>query len=148
MAFIIVADSHSAEIDRRELFGPVVIGRSPECNLPVRDILLSRKHCIIEKIGDVWVIADLNSKNGTLVNGEPITRHVLADMDLVRIGRTRIAFRDGPFIPAPPEVKRSKQRPADPLEALAGTLAGFRLSDEEETEMDRRVLETFPRPKP
>src|SRR3954467_521337 len=148
MAFIIVADSKSEEIDRRELAGPLVIGRSPECDMPVRDILLSRKHCIIERIGDVWVVADLNSKNGTRVNGDPITRHVLADMDVVRIGRTRIAFRDGPFIPAPPGVKRAKQRPADPLEAMAGTLSGFKLSDEEETEMDRRVLETFPRPKP
>ena len=74
MAFIIVADSKSDEIDRRELAGPLVIGRSPECDMPVRDILLSRKHCIIERIGDVWVVADLNSKNGTRVNGDPITQ--------------------------------------------------------------------------
>jgi pSer/pThr/pTyr-binding forkhead associated (FHA) protein len=148
MAFIIVADSKSDEIERRELAGPMVIGRSPECDLPVRDILLSRRHCLIERIGDAWVIADLGSKNGTVVNGDPITRHVLHDMDVVRLGRTRIAFREGPFIPAPPDVKRARVRPADPLDAMAGTLSGFRFSDAEEEEIDRRILETFPRPKP
>ncbi len=148
MAFIIVADSKSHEIDRRELAGPVIIGRSPECDLPVRDILLSRKHCVIERLGEAWVVADLTSKNGTRVNGELIDRHVLRDSDVIRIGRTRIAFRDVPFIPAPPEAKRSRQRPADPLEAMAGTLSGFHFSNEEERALDQRVLDTFPRPKP
>jgi pSer/pThr/pTyr-binding forkhead associated (FHA) protein len=148
MAFIIVADSKSQEIDRRELVGPIIIGRSPEVDLPVRDILLSRKHCLIERLGDAWVIADLGSKNGTLVNGDLINRHVLHDCDVIRIGRTRIAFREGKFVPAPPNVSRAKQRPADPLEAMAGTLSGFRFSEEEEEALDQRVLETFPRPKP
>ena len=114
MAFIIVADSKSQEIDRRELAGPVIIGRSPECDLPIRDILLSRRHCVLEKIGDAWVIADLASKNGTRVNGEPIERHILPDTDVIRIGRTRIAFCEGPFIPAPPEVKL-RQGSAPPI---------------------------------
>ena len=149
MAFIIVADSKSQEIDRRELAGPIIIGRSPECDLPVRDILLSRKHCVIERLGETWVIADLGSKNGTHLNGELVQRHELHDCDVIRIGRTRIAFRQGPFVPAPPDVKRSKQRPADPLEAMAGTLSGYRFSADEENELDPlRVLETFPRPKP
>jgi len=148
MAFIIVADSKSQEIERRELSSPLIIGRSPECDLPVRDILLSRRHCVIERLGESWVIADLGSKNGTRVNGDVINRHVLHDLDVIRIGRTRIAFRDGPFIPAPPGTARPRQRPADPLEAMAGTLSGFRFSDEEEQELDQKVLETFPRPKP
>ena len=148
MAFIIVADSKSQEIDRRELVGPVIIGRSPECDLPVRDILLSRKHCLIERLGESWVIADLGSKNGTRVNGDMINRHVLHDLDVIRIGRTRIAFRDGPFVPAPPDTVHARHRPADPLEAMAGTLSGFRFSEEEEQVLDQRVLEKFPRPKP
>ncbi len=148
MAFIIVADSKSHEIDRRELAGPVIIGRSPECDLPIRDILLSRKHCVIERLGEAWVIADLTSKNGTRVNGDLINRHVLHDCDVIRIGRTRIAFKDGQFIPAPPDAQRSRQRPADPMEAMSGTLSGFHFSKEEEQALDQRVLDTFPRPKP
>lgn len=148
MAFIIVADSRSHEIDRRELTGPLVIGRSPECDLPVRDIMLSRRHCLIERIGEAWVVADLDSKNGTRVNGDPITRHVLHDLDLVRIGRTRIAFRDAPFTPAPRDITRSRERPASPLDAVSGTLSGFQFSEAEEQAVDQRVLDTFPRPQP
>ncbi len=148
MAFIIVADNKSQEIERRELSSPLIIGRSPECDLPVRDILLSRKHCVIERLGESWVIADLGSKNGTRVNGELINRHVLHDADVIRIGRTRIALREGPFVSAPANLKRARQRPADPIEAMQGTLSGFRFSEEEEEELDQRVLETFPRPKP
>ena len=148
MPFIIVADHKSQEIDRRELAGPVIIGRAPECDLPVRDILLSRRHCVLERIGDAWVVADMNSKNGTRVNSDIITRHVLRDGDVIRIGRTRIAFRDGPFIPATATVKQPRHRPADPIEAMAGTLAGFRFNEVEEEQLDRRVLETFPRPQP
>src|SRR5262245_25164322 len=148
MAFIILADSSSREIDRRELAGPVIIGRSPDVDLPVRDILLSRRHCMLEKIGDTWVLADLKSKNGTRVNGEPITRQSLKDNDVVRLVRTRIAFCEGAFVPAPPDVKRVKQRPADPLEAMQSTMSGFRFDEAEEQELDRAVVEKFPKPQP
>jgi pSer/pThr/pTyr-binding forkhead associated (FHA) protein len=148
MAFIIVADSKSQEIDRRELAGAVVIGRSPECDLQVRDILLSRRHCVIERGGETWVVTDLGSKNGTHLDGQQITKHVLSDGDVVRLGRTRICFREGPFVPMPPNTPRAKQRPADPLEAMSGTLSAFRFGEEEEDKVDRKVLENFPRPKP
>src|SRR5947208_9525059 len=148
MAFIIVADNNAREIERRELAGPVVIGRSPECDLAIRDILLSRRHCAMEKIGEAWVVADLGSKNGTFVHGELINRHVLRDGEVIRIGRTRICFREGKFIQTPPSTPRVKQRPADPLEAMAGTMSAFRFSEEEVGELDQHVLETFPRPQP
>lgn len=148
MAFIIVADNKAREIERRELAGPIVIGRSPECNLAIRDILLSRRHCAVEKIGEAWVVADLGSKNGTFVNGELVNRHVLRDGEVIRIGRTRICFREGRFIPTPPNTPRAKHRPADPLEALAGTLSAFRFSEEEVQALDQHVLDTFPRPQP
>src|SRR5205085_9557492 len=61
--------------------------RSADCDLAIRDILLSRKHCALERIGDAWIITDLSSKNGTRVNSEAITRHILHDSDVIRIGR-------------------------------------------------------------
>src|SRR5262249_10270370 len=87
------------------------------------------------------------SKNGTFVNTDLINRHVLADGDVIRIGRTRICFREGRFIPTPPNTPRVKQRPADPIEAMSGTLSAFKFN-EDEAELDQHVLETFPRPKP
>src|SRR5213594_2508352 len=50
--------------------GPVSVGRSHENELCYPDdASLSRKHLVIEKITGDWVVRDLGSKNGTLVNG-------------------------------------------------------------------------------
>ena len=42
-----------------------MVGRSPECDVAVRDLLLSRTHCRIEPAGHGWKVVDLNSRNGT-----------------------------------------------------------------------------------
>ena len=130
MAYLIVSYK-DRELFRRELAGPVIIGRSPECQVSVRDVLLSRRHCQIEPAGSEWVISDLNSKNGTRVGGEKITHRILSDRDLIRMGKTSIRFLKGTFEPAAAEpstpARRAGgiQRPADPFEALAGTVSDF-----------------------
>ncbi len=49
------------------------VGRHSECDLCVPDSLLSREHVVIERFGDVFMISDKGSSNGTLLNGEPLT---------------------------------------------------------------------------
>jgi pSer/pThr/pTyr-binding forkhead associated (FHA) protein len=147
MPYIVLAEK-DREIDRRELTGPMVLGRSPECDISVRDILLSRRHCALEQVGSYWVIVDLNSKNGTWLKGHRIAKHVLAEGEVLRMGKIQLCFRSGAFIPAPPgDPKPAGARPADPKEALAGTVAGFRFEDDE-NKLDKNVVEKFPRPKP
>jgi pSer/pThr/pTyr-binding forkhead associated (FHA) protein len=108
----------------------MVIGRSPECEVCIHDILLSRRHCRIEQEGREWVVADLVSKNGTYLNGQEIGRHVLSDGEAVRIGKTVITFRVG-VLPrerggaAMNKPNQGRQRPADPFEALNETVSGF-----------------------
>jgi pSer/pThr/pTyr-binding forkhead associated (FHA) protein len=146
MAYIILADKER-ELDRRELHERIVIGRAPDCDVKIRDILLSRHHCAIEPMGEQWVIADLGSKNGTFVAGQAITRHVFDDGDVVHMGRTRLCFRTGAFVPAPEQTRQHSRasRPSDPIEALAGTVAGFRYVEEEAELAD---VSEFPRPRP
>jgi pSer/pThr/pTyr-binding forkhead associated (FHA) protein len=147
MPYIVLAEK-DREIDRRELSGPLVLGRSPDCDVAVRDILLSRHHCAIEPLGSYWVVADLGSKNGTWLRGHRITRHVLAEGEVLKMGKIQLCFRSGAFIPAPPrEAKPAGTRAADPKEALAGTVAGFRFEDDEK-QLDTKVIQNFPRPKP
>lgn len=142
MAYLIFAD-RKGELARHALEGPVTIGRSPECSVAVHDAQLSRKHCRIEPVLEQWVITDLESKNGTRVEGEKIARHTLVDGDVIRIGRTQVCFRAGAFVPAPPSNRPADFRPADPIEALSGTVAGFRV------EMEPVVdVSSFPRPQP
>jgi predicted component of type VI protein secretion system len=142
MAYLIFAD-RTGELARHELQphdGPVTIGRSIECGLIVHDALLSRQHCRIEPVLDGWVVTDLGSKNGTRVDDRLVTRHTLADGDVLRIGRTGVCFRAGAFVPAAVPGRPAHARP---IEALAGTVAGFRVPLPPAVD-----TATFPRPQP
>jgi hypothetical protein len=79
------------------------------------------------------------------VGSENVTRHILSDGDVFRIGKIQVSFHSGAFVPAPKNASRPRDtRPADPNEALSGTVLGFQLFDMEE---DSRVS-GFPIPKP
>jgi pSer/pThr/pTyr-binding forkhead associated (FHA) protein len=153
MAWIIVS-ANGEEIDRRELTTPVVVGRSSESDLAIRDILLSRAHCRLEPVGHDWRVVDLNSKNGTRVGWQEVSSQTLKNGDHLRMGRTRIIFYTTPFEPAPPDRKPRTDRmvrPADPHEALSGTVTDFVLLEEEHLPHDRidhHPQAELPAPKP
>ena len=68
----------------------VVIGRGQAATLRLNDDGVSRRHARIVRVGDALVIEDLQSANGTIVNGEKITQHELVDGDKIRFGSTTI----------------------------------------------------------
>jgi predicted component of type VI protein secretion system len=149
MAWIIIT-ANGEELDRRELLeDALVIGRSPECDVAVRDILLSRTHCRLEPTRHGWKVVDLNSKNGTRVGWQGIKTHVLRDGDYLRMGRTRISYHTTAFEPAPAGSARKSNRivrPADPHEALTGTVTDFVLLEEEDFAPE--ALSSLPTPQP
>jgi pSer/pThr/pTyr-binding forkhead associated (FHA) protein len=71
------------------------MGRLPECTITLADPNVSRRHAEIRPHGDAWLLTDLRSTNGTLVNGTRITSHRLLDGDRIQIGNTVIEFRIG-----------------------------------------------------
>lgn len=75
--------------------GTVLIGRSRANHLPLHDHLLSRKHCSLTRTGDQLLLADLNSSNGTYVNGERIGTRSLRTDDIVELGKTVLVVYDG-----------------------------------------------------
>ncbi len=81
---------------------PVLIGRETAANLCIADPSVSRRHSQIEKEGDQFVIADLESLNGTFINDVPVKRRPLAHGDRVRIGDAQFLFllHDGEASPA------------------------------------------------
>lgn len=148
MAYLIFT-ANGEEYDRRELRAgrPLTIGRAPDCDVSVHDIILSRHHCRIEQDADgKWVVADLHSKNGTHYLGHKIERHVLREADELRIGRTRLTFKAGAYAPSPNVRKRAVVRPSDPKEALAGTVTGMVVCEPGETEKYEAM--PFPQPRP
>jgi hypothetical protein len=79
------------EIDLAD--GSFLIGRSPSCNLTLEDPLVSRNHARITVSKDRAQISDLGSRNGTLVNGEPLfDDHTLVHNDRIRIGSHEMVF--------------------------------------------------------
>ena len=71
------------------------MGRLPECTISFDDSNISREHAVIRPDGDGFLLADLGSTNGTIVNGTPIASHRLVDGDRIELGATAIEFRAG-----------------------------------------------------
>ena len=72
--------------------GEVVIGRSPECNVVLKDFGISRQHAKIVVDEDGCRIVDLKSKNGTQVNGVPVVEAPLKDGDRILLGKFQLTF--------------------------------------------------------
>lgn len=71
-----------------------VIGRQGVCDILIEDPQASRQHAQIVREGDGWAIADLDSTNGTLLNGKPVTHSRLKNGDVVVVGSTTISYRE------------------------------------------------------
>ncbi|MBI4617133.1 MAG: protein kinase [Planctomycetes bacterium] len=69
-----------------------VLGRLDTCDIGVNDALLSRRHCEFVVTGRGAILRDLQSQNGTYLNGARIQEEVVLPGDHVQIGRTRILF--------------------------------------------------------
>jgi len=73
----------------------LTLGRSPDNDVVLGDSVVSRHHAILERIGTGWFIRDLNSSNGTDVNGDRVIgERVLRNGDEILIGRSRLVFHD------------------------------------------------------
>ena len=69
----------------------VTIGRSPECEYVIDDLEVSRKHTLIQREGDSFFVEDLNSTNGTFLNGKRLRKKkVLTNGDLITIGEQHV----------------------------------------------------------
>src|ERR1700694_1248894 len=73
---------------------PVVsIGRLGSNDICLEDPFVSRHHCVIRNDGDEYMIEDLNSANGTYLNGERIKAGSLKEGCLIAIGTSRFFFK-------------------------------------------------------
>ena len=79
-----------------EIFQPsgerTLIGRSPDCDVFLDDVTVSRKHAVLIEGDGGFVIEDQGSLNGTYVNRRRIESGKLEDGDEVQIGKYRLTF--------------------------------------------------------
>lgn len=72
----------------------VTLGRSGECDIQIKDVESSRVHAQVAPHEGRYHIKDLDSSNGTLVNGSPISEHVLRHGDRIQVGEVIVEFVD------------------------------------------------------
>ncbi|HET9446909.1 MAG TPA: SulP family inorganic anion transporter, partial [Steroidobacteraceae bacterium] len=73
--------------------GNLVIGRDPNSGICLQDTQVSWQHARVSEAGDLCVIEDLGSSNGTFVGAERIRKQVLNPGDVVRIGPYELALQ-------------------------------------------------------
>jgi signal transduction histidine kinase len=77
------------------LSSPVALGRDNSNAVRLHDTEVSRRHAELRLDGKGYRIVDLNSANGTLVNGQPIDHTALNSGDRVQVGQTLMLFQAG-----------------------------------------------------
>ncbi len=72
--------------------GSFTIGRRSANDLSLVEKAVSREHCRIDYDGEFYWLVDCDSHNGTFVNGRKITKCLLYDGDVLKLGHTRLVF--------------------------------------------------------
>ena len=96
LARLVVKDSHSGRSYEFDLTEDVTrIGRAAERNdIVLDDAQVSREHAIIKRNRNIYLVVDLNSANGTYIDGQRIKERVLANGDSVNISRYILQFKE------------------------------------------------------
>jgi transcriptional regulator with GAF, ATPase, and Fis domain/pSer/pThr/pTyr-binding forkhead associated (FHA) protein len=77
--------------------GSLSLGRDASNQVVVSDAAVSRKHCSVSEVASgVFELADLDSANGTLLNGTQVSRNTVRHGDRIRIGSSEYVFLIGP----------------------------------------------------
>jgi hypothetical protein len=92
-AYLLVSTRGSRAV-QFDLGGSVIgIGRASDNDVIVDDPMVSRHHCQLKLQHGAYGFTDLGSRNGSTVNGQPVTQIALGPGDLIRIGDTEIEFQ-------------------------------------------------------
>jgi len=83
------------------------VGRRPYHDIVIDNLAVSGDHAVIARTPEGYAIEDSGSTNGTLIGGEPISRHLLKDGDIVEIGRYKLRFVAGPDKPTVMETEKT-----------------------------------------
>ncbi len=95
MASLCMLDENGSLTGQWEIGGePMTIGRGAAADVVVDDPALSRVHFIIEREGQEYLLKDLNSQNGTWVDGQRAGRARLHHHDCILAGRTIFLFKE------------------------------------------------------
>jgi pSer/pThr/pTyr-binding forkhead associated (FHA) protein len=96
MAFLTIVSGEQAGSHYRLSLRPLVAGRHAAAEIQIVDPKVSRRHFLVRRQGDEYVIQDLRTRNGVWVNGKRVRRsRSLADGDRIIVGDTTLTFDAG-----------------------------------------------------
>ncbi len=93
-AVLVLCDGEFAGAEYALSAEETLIGRNPTTDITLLDESISREHAIVacDAATGSFAIEDLQSTNGTRVNGKPVRSATLADGDEIQVGHTRFRF--------------------------------------------------------
>ena len=95
------------------------LGRKPDNDIVLDNAAVSGHHCKMYESGGTWFVEDLNSTNGTFVNGKKTLKCGLKNGDTVNLIKYSLVFAEDPAAAQPaPELPLPQQKPKTPLGAL------------------------------
>ena len=88
------------------------LGRRPYNDIVVDNLAISGEHAVLHMIGSDVYLEDLNSTNGTYVNGRPIKKQALEQNDVIEVGKYKVRYVAGPGGADAPAATRAVVPPA------------------------------------
>jgi hypothetical protein len=97
------------------------VGRKPHNDIQIDNLAISGEHAVIVTILNDAFLEDMNSTNGTYVNGQPVKKHVLQNNDVIELGKYRLKFLtdNGVTQEMDESVAFAAEGAADPVRAIA-----------------------------
>ena len=119
-SYLVVRDGNQWRDVFRLLPGQVTtVGRSSTNRVVVRDEVCSRNHCEVFQSGDRWLLRDLSSRNGTLVNGVTVEGDwPLEEGQIIQIGNCDLGFTSDLLHAFPEPESTSQDNTADTAEMM------------------------------
>ena len=113
------------------------LGRRPYNDIVIDNLAVSGEHAALQMTGNEVELEDLNSTNGTYVNGRAVKKHLLKDGDALEVGKYQIKFVGGATGPvvarpaaggdSPLPVTGASDKPGAAIRVLSGAAAGREL---------------------
>lgn len=100
----------------------LTIGRQG-CDIELDQRKASRRHCKLEKVPEGWKVTDLDSSNGTYVNGQKVAEKVLRFGDTIRVASAELTYASSPSGAATPAADSVSETVDAPVDAAAPAAA-------------------------
>jgi pSer/pThr/pTyr-binding forkhead associated (FHA) protein len=101
------------------------IGRKPHNDIQIDNLAISGEHAVIVTILNDSFLEDMNSTNGTYVNGQPIKKHFLQNNDVVELGKYRLKYiNETPAQAQSPDFEKTMVLRPDMMRKAPSNMAG------------------------